>query len=47
MYVKESRTFTLAILLLLLSCGAGYAQSTGAIVGAVKGTRERWRPGPW
>jgi hypothetical protein len=36
MYVKESRTFTLAILLLLLSCGVGYAQDTGAIVGAVK-----------
>jgi hypothetical protein len=36
MYVKESKLFSLAILLLLLSCGVGYAQSTGAIVGTVK-----------
>jgi hypothetical protein len=36
MYVKESRIFSLAILLLLLSCGVGYAQNTGAIVGTVK-----------
>lgn len=36
MYGKGSKTLPLAILLLLLSCGVGYAQSTGAIVGTVK-----------
>jgi hypothetical protein len=35
MYGKGSRILPLAILL-LLSCGVGYAQSTGAIVGTVK-----------
>ncbi|HEX5081351.1 MAG TPA: carboxypeptidase-like regulatory domain-containing protein, partial [Blastocatellia bacterium] len=36
MYVKGSRIFSAAVLLLLLICGAGYAQDTGAIVGVVK-----------
>ena len=35
MHVKGSK-ISLAILVLLLSCGAGYAQDTGAIVGVVK-----------
>jgi hypothetical protein len=37
MHVKGSK-ISLAILLLLLCCGAGYAQDTGAIVGVVKET---------
>jgi hypothetical protein len=36
MYIKGSKVFSLAVLLLLLSCSVGYAQNTGAIVGAVK-----------
>jgi Carboxypeptidase regulatory-like domain len=36
MYIKGSRIFSLAILLVPLSCGVGYAQDTGAIVGVVK-----------
>src|SRR4029450_8722711 len=35
MHVKGSK-ISLAILLLLLICGAGYAQDTGAIVGVVR-----------
>src|SRR5512144_863687 len=38
MYGKGSKTLPIAILLLLLSCGVSYAQSTGAIVGTVKET---------
>ena len=36
MYIKGTRIFTTAILFLSLSCGAAYAQNTGAIVGIVK-----------
>ena len=36
MYIKGSKVFSLAVLLLLLSCSVGYAQNTGAIVGTVK-----------
>src|SRR5262245_20600220 len=36
MYVKGLRIYSLAVLLLLLSCGVGYGQNTGAIVGTVK-----------